>query len=414
MGWLADQLSSGILIVDHELTVLAWNRWMAEHVAIPPQDAIGRGLDVLLPELPAATLRRRVKATLQLRSPSYLQPRKGYLFQVPLERVVDSHFSWMQQRVRILPDDGEPHHAIIVVDDVTATREAEARAALAAKVSERYLELIDNNVMTLGVDEHGRVSRASSALLEYSGWSGESLAGCSLDELGLGALADLADPVDDEQPERALRGPDGEARWVRVRQAQGLDDARARERYLVLQDISLEKEIQALSERDVLTGVYNRMKFDQLLQEAISAQRRYGHHFAVILCDIDHFKAVNDDHGHLAGDAVLKRFARLLRAQTRSSDKVARWGGEEFVVLLPMAGEQQASAVAEKLRHAIAVEDWPAVGRLTASFGVAACTKHESEDALLDRADAALYQAKAAGRNRVCSAETPPGTGQGD
>ncbi|WP_201246673.1 sensor domain-containing diguanylate cyclase [Halochromatium salexigens] len=405
MQSIADQLSSGILIVDPELTVLAWNRWMTEHAEIDSETAIGQRLETLFPDLPVATLRRRVKAALQLQSPSYLQPRKGYLFPVTLDRIIDSHFAYMQQRIRILPDENEPHNAIIVVDDVTATREAEARAAVAAKASQRYLELIDHNVMTLGVDDDGHVTRASSALLQASGWNAETLCGTPLDALGLGQLEAHQKAADDKLPECPVLRADGSTLWVRVRKAQGLEDEEGYEHYLVLQDISLQKEIQALSERDALTGAYNRMKFDQLLQAAISAEERYGQQFAVILCDIDYFKRINDNHGHLAGDSVLKQFTALLRTQTRLSDQLARWGGEEFVVLLPIVNTQDAAAAAEKLRQAIATENWPPIGKLSASFGVAFHAPNESADSLLDRADVALYRAKEEGRNRVCIAE---------
>ncbi|MEA1049396.1 diguanylate cyclase [Lamprobacter modestohalophilus] len=411
MASLADHLSTGLVIVDPELTVLAWNRWMTEHARLAPEEAIGRSLESLFPDLPVATLQRRVKAALQLRSPSYVHPRRGYLFPVPLDRITESNFVHMQQRIRILPYQDEEHRAIIVIDDVTATREAEARAATAARASERYLELLDSNVMTLAVNanaDDGRVIRASSALLESTGWGATAIAGQSLQALGLGPLDALTEAADGTLPERPLRRADGEALWVRVRQARGLiEDEVGAERHLVIQDISLQKKIQTLSERDTLTGAYNRMKFDQLLQAAISAHARYGQRFSIALCDIDHFKRVNDEHGHLAGDAVLRQFAALLQAQTRASDALARWGGEEFVLLLPMTSVQAATTAAEKLRRAIVNDHWPVIDQLSASFGVAARTPGESADALLDRADHALYQAKESGRNRVCTAEGP-------
>ncbi|MEA3639143.1 MAG: diguanylate cyclase [Lamprobacter sp.] len=409
MRSIADHLSSGLLVVDPELTVMAWNRWMTEHAEIAPETAIGQRLEALFPACPVATLKRRVKAALQLQSPSYLQPRKGYLFPVALDRIIDSHFTYMQQRIRILPNENAPHSAIIVIDDVTATREAEARAAEAADVSRRYLELIDNNVMTLGVDTEGRVTRASSALLQASGWTAEILRGTSLDTLGLGQLDVDEIAADDKLPERPVQRADGSTLWVRVRKARGLEDKEGDEQYLVLQDISLQMEIQALSERDTLTGAYNRMKFDQLLQAALSAETRYGQHFSLILCDIDHFKRINDNHGHLAGDGILKQFTSLLQSQIRSSDQLARWGGEEFVVLLPMTNAQEATAAAEKLRQAISTQSWPPIGKLSASFGVAFHVPNESADALLDRADGALYQAKEAGRDRVRLADSAAG-----
>ncbi|WP_462320655.1 GGDEF domain-containing protein, partial [Halochromatium sp.] len=378
MTSLADHLSSGLVIVDAELRVLSWNRWMTEHAGLAPEDAIGRSLDRLFPDLPATTLRRRVKAALQLRSPSYLQPSLGYLIPVVLDRITESNFAYMQQRIRILPYQEDAQTAMIVVDDVTATREAEARAAAAAKASRRYLELLDSNVMTLAINADGGVTRASSALLESTGWSAAAIAGQSLEELGLGRLDELDQMDNGELSERPMRRPNGETLWVRVRHARGLEDEISPERHLVLQDISLQRKIQVLSERDALTGAYNRMKFDQLLKTALSAHQRYGHPFSIVLCDIDHFKRINDEHGHLAGDAVLKQFATLLQSQTRATDQLARWGGEEFVVLLPMAELPEAARAAEKLRQAIDTDHWPAIEHITASFGVAAHLRDES------------------------------------
>ena len=406
MTSVADYLSSGLVIVDPALRVLAWNRWMTEHAELTPEQAMGQPLDKLFPDLPTATLRRRVKAALQLRSPSYLQPSLGYLFPVALDRITESHFAYMQQRIRILPCQEDAQTAMIVVDDVTAMREAEARAAAAAKASRRYLELLDSNVMTLAIDAEGQVTRASSALLESTGWSTEAIAGRSLDELGLGKQDGFNWTHGSERSERPMRRPEGEPLWVRVQHARGLEDDISSERHLVLQDISLQKKIQFLSERDALTGAYNRMKFDQLLKTALSAHQRYAHPFSIVLCDIDHFKRINDAHGHLAGDAVLKQFTTLLQSQTRATDQLARWGGEEFVVLLPMAELAEATSAAEKLRQAIVADHWPAIKQITASFGVAAHERHESADALLDRVDAALYKAKENGRNRVYADET--------
>jgi diguanylate cyclase (GGDEF)-like protein len=406
MHSLADYLASGIIVVDQHLRVLDWNRWMSVHSGVAQQEAIGHALDQLLTDLPAATLKRRVKAALQLRSPSYLQPSLGYLFAVPLERVVDSNFLCMQQRIRILPYEGEQERAIIVVDDVTATREAEARAAAAAQASQRYLEVIDGNVMTLSFNTAGRVTRASTALLQATGWCLDTLIGQSLQTLELGRHGEMPTNPELEFAERNMLRADGSHLWVRIRPAMGLA-AGGGEHHLVLQDISLQKKIQELSERDTLTGAYNRMKFDQLLRAALSAHQRYQQPFSIVLCDLDHFKRINDEHGHLAGDAVLKQFAQLLRTYTRVSDEIARWGGEEFVILLPMASQQEATIAAEKLRQAIVAEQWPAVETLSASFGVATHRPEESGDALLDRADGALYRAKKLGRNRVCTAAPP-------
>jgi diguanylate cyclase (GGDEF)-like protein len=156
-----------------------------------------------------------------------------------------------------------------------------------------------------------------------------------------------------------------------------------------------------LSVTDRLTGLFNRRKLDEVLEEELIRCRRYGVEFAVIIMDIDHFKRVNDTRGHHVGDGVLQQMAQLLRDGTRDADALARFGGEEFVIVCRHSGLEGCIDTAERLRAAIAAHDFPGVGPLTASFGVAACCKEDSAESLLERADAALYRAKGAGRNRV-------------
>lgn len=167
-----------------------------------------------------------------------------------------------------------------------------------------------------------------------------------------------------------------------------------------------EATIRQLLNTDPLTGAANRRHLDQRLAEEVERCRRHGRPLAVIMADIDHFKAVNDGHGHAAGDAVLRCFAELLRTHSRASDLVARYGGEEFTVLLPEASPPEAAAVAERLRAALAGQVQAALGRaVTASFGVALLRENEPIETLLARADQALYRSKHAGRNRVTLAD---------
>jgi len=129
--------------------------------------------------------------------------------------------------------------------------------------------------------------------------------------------------------------------------------------------------------------------------------RRYSVEFAVIMMDIDHFKLVNDSHGHHVGDEVLQAMAQILRERTRDADALARLGGEEFVIVCRHSKIQAAVETAERIRAAIASHHFPGVGQATASFGVAACCEGDTTEHLLERADAALYRAKNGGRNRV-------------
>jgi diguanylate cyclase (GGDEF)-like protein len=155
---------------------------------------------------------------------------------------------------------------------------------------------------------------------------------------------------------------------------------------------------------DRLTRLYNRARIEVVLDKEADRVRRYGESLSVIMLDVDHFKRVNDEHGHDVGDAVLVILARILQESLRSSDTVGRWGGEEFMIILPQTGSAQAMEVAEKIRVAVATAIFPVVTHKTASFGVATYQPMESVANLLVRADQALYAAHG-GRNRIELAE---------
>lgn len=166
-----------------------------------------------------------------------------------------------------------------------------------------------------------------------------------------------------------------------------------------------EAQVAEASLTDALTGVGNRRKLTEMLPIEINRARRGGGTLCAVMADIDHFKRVNDTYGHAAGDKVLARFGELLRTQTRSTDIVTRYGGEEFVVLMPHTALEQAVAKADQIRRALAADIVaPLEAPVTSSFGVAALIPDEDGDALLDRADSALYRAKEGGRNTVVAA----------
>lgn len=163
------------------------------------------------------------------------------------------------------------------------------------------------------------------------------------------------------------------------------------------------QELSRLATQDSLTGVSNRRSFDTRLAESFRLFKRNGHGHALLMIDIDHFKSVDDVHGHQTGDEVLRQVAQILVDTLRTTDFVARYGGEEFAVLIPDTTDAGvARGVAEKLRAAIHAADFPRVGRLTASLGMSLSdTTDTAPDQLVQRADTALYQAKHAGRNCV-------------
>lgn len=157
-------------------------------------------------------------------------------------------------------------------------------------------------------------------------------------------------------------------------------------------------ELAGQAHVDSLTRVLNREGLRAFL---MSPQAMRPGPMSIIFTDIDHFKCINDTHGHAVGDIVLKHFAQMISATVRSADRVVRWGGEEFLIVCMNTTAQQAATLAEKLREHMGIQAWPAGMSVTASFGVAEHLPAEEIGDVIERADAGLYAAKRAGRNRV-------------
>ncbi len=180
------------------------------------------------------------------------------------------------------------------------------------------------------------------------------------------------------------------------------------------QDLRL-AELDHLASTDKLTGAWNRRRLEEAVRNEMDRLRRYDHPLSLLVLDIDHFKAINDNHGHPVGDRVLAELAAVIRATLRGADSLTRWGGEEFVVLCPNTTLSTEAMLAERLRDRIAKTVFPVVGKITVSIGVAACLAGETWEQWFQRADAALYDAKAGGRNQVQVAPEPlPQLGVGE
>jgi len=159
--------------------------------------------------------------------------------------------------------------------------------------------------------------------------------------------------------------------------------------------------LQQLSSRDSLTGLFNRSKLEEAFEYEQKQSNRYETDLSIIMIDIDDFKSVNDTYGHNIGDVFLKEIAEILKTSFRDVDTVGRWGGEEFLILLPKTNLEDSKKIAEKVRKEIELYKFTEIGNKTASFGVATHSNNESLSSLLNRADKALYAAKENGRNRV-------------
>lgn len=163
------------------------------------------------------------------------------------------------------------------------------------------------------------------------------------------------------------------------------------------------QELSRISTIDSLTNTYNRMKYDEELEKEISRAQRYRLPLSGIMFDLDNFKKINDEMGHLEGDKVLKKVSLLVRENIRRNDQLFRWGGEEFVIMLPNTEQISAIKMAHRIQECIRNEDFLPIQKLTCSFGVASLKDHDTPISFTNRLDQRLYQAKKEGKDRVVS-----------
>ncbi|MBB3140577.1 sensor domain-containing diguanylate cyclase [Halomonas organivorans] len=200
--------------------------------------------------------------------------------------------------------------------------------------------------------------------------------------------------------------PKESCRWIAVRaQPQRVEDGVLWHGMMldISEQVAEEERLRTLSDSDALTGLANRRKLLKRLDEEISLSNRHATPLSLMMIDLDHFKTINDTWGHLQGDEVLTELARCCQALLREEDLLARLGGEEFALLLPLTSRRNALHLAERLRRVIAEHTFGPLGagRITVSIGITEHRVGDSRDNLLQRADGSLYQAKHRGRNRV-------------
>ena len=165
------------------------------------------------------------------------------------------------------------------------------------------------------------------------------------------------------------------------------------------------KRLESAAAFDAMTNCYNRREFNRLIEHNIASAKRYQRNLSIIMFDLDHFKRVNDQYGHLVGDLVLRKVAEAIQSKIRKGDYLSRYGGEEFVLVLPDTKRTRAMELAERLKQVVAALQIKTpegdTVKITASFGVASLRKDDDREGLIKKADDMLYKAKAAGRNRV-------------
>lgn len=324
--------------------------------------------------------------------------------------------SWSVQRQSAAP-------AILRIEgslqDVTERITAEQQAARSGRRDAAVLRTVAEGIV--GVDAEGNLSFANPAARQLLGWVGQSVTGRSAAMLYDNRLPteNFLSALTDGRSRTGVQSEfyrQGEGffpvRWS-VTVLPDEFDVEKNGLVVVFSDISAMKRHEAMLARlattDELTGLPNRRDFMVRLDEEFARTGRYATPASILMLDIDHFKQVNDTHGHAVGDLLLQSFAELLREKLRRPDIVGRLGGEEFAILLPNTPCRGAYEIAERLRLAIAAMRVPSVGGeiyCTVSIGVCDL-QHEASSAseALNRADRALYRAKSSGRNRVCGCE---------
>ncbi len=296
---VVERVGFGIFVLDRDMNVLMWNRFMHDHSGLAPHQVIGRPIFESFPELPRVWLTRKVESVFQLGTFAFSSwEQRPYLFRFEHDRPITGGVDYMQQDCAFMP--------------LTRGRDVEAVCVTISDVT--HVSIV----------------------------------------------------------------------------------AREREEAVA--------KLQEYADRDGLTGIANRRYFEGRLRDEFTRWQRYGGDLSILLFDLDHFKRINDQFGHVVGDAVLRVMAQRVAGVVRKQDTFGRFGGEEFALLLPCTTLADAMRVAEKIRHTIGatpVEVQGACVPVTASVGGAAARPGAAAyEVMINEADAALYRAKRQGRNR--------------
>jgi len=271
-------------------------------------------------------------------------------------------------------------------------------------------KIIDEHVMYSVSDLDGNVTEASNAFLDLSGFSIEEVVGKNhsifkTQESQKQIFIDMWDDLNNDKTWRGElenRTKDGVNYWIKAVIVPCFNEEGIKVGYTAIkEDMTDKKRIEFLSEHDTLTGIYNRRKLEMELLRYKDKVDRYHIECCLILVDIDKFKNINDSFGHLIGDKILKEFTNILNINIRKTDILARWGGEEFMIIVPYLDCKSASVLAEKLRGEIESFEFTKNIKITSSFGVSFLAYDKTINDAISNVDKALYKAKSNGRNLV-------------
>lgn len=275
---------------------------------------------------------------------------------------------------------------------------------------QRFVHITDQYVITATTNTKAEIIDVSSAFCRVSGYTKEELLGHNMSiirhpDTPRGVFDDLWKHLNQGEPwlgEIQNYTKESKSYWLEQTIIPILDTEGNIKSFMSIGvDITAKKALENMAILDSLTNIFNRRKLDQCLKKALVEARTSAQPLSLLLIDIDFFKRVNDTYGHPIGDKVLQELATLIQQASRSNDCFGRFGGEEFMMILPNCTYDEAISQAERLRGLVYHHSFETIGSLSISIGIGSLGEHDSVESLVDKSDHALYEAKRAGRNRV-------------
>lgn len=306
---------------------------------------------------------------------------------------------YLNMSIALMPD---KKRYLITIRDVTRQKKDEEKI-------QKYIDLIDKNIIVSTTDLDGIITYASDAFCKISGYTKDELLGKkhtivkhedTPEKIYKQIRADL-EKNGVWEGELKNKRKDGTTYWVKVIINLIFEEDKKIGYTAIREDITDKKIIEKLAQTDKLTQLYNRVKIDKELDVQIYSAQRYNTDFSLILLDIDKFKSINDNYGHQIGDVILQELALILKRKSRKTDIVGRWGGEEFLIICTQTKKDEAVVFAESLRKEIENFSFKTVGKVTSSFGVSSYENGDDIKSIVYKCDMALYRSKEDGRNRV-------------
>lgn len=415
---LLDSLENGHMIIDEHFVVNYWNRWLAINTQINKEDIVGKNLQEFYPDINYKVLYRKIKTALTIGTPTFYDTNSSKKFiSINRNKVTTSSLKLMQQQVTISPYIASENRVMISIYDISELFEAKLlikkEMNTVNKLNQKLeadREIIDKNIMVMKTSVNGIIKDVSSFFCSSFDIQRDEIIGKNIsifksDDVSELIYKELWETIKNKKPwngELKYKGLRAQEKWLQSRIMPIFDThGEIHEFSAVYHDITNEKLLAELYITDSLTKLYNRAHFDETINMIVKHQRKADSNFVLVLADIDYFKSINDTYGHQVGDEVLVSVAKTIKSSLRDNDLVARWGGEEFVIMLKNITIDEAEIIVEKIRANIEKSIIKKDIKVTASFGLTKYIAGEDSKEIFKRADDALYEAKNSGRNRV-------------